>query len=777
MKISGLIMTKNEERCIERCIKSIKPIVDELIVVDTGSTDNTVKIAESLGAAVHHITWQNSFSDARNAAMEYATGEWIVFIDADEYFRKGDERKVRPLLERMRKVKPKEYMRTCRIFLERWDYRAERFAPGSPEHPENSEQPLPRNWFEITSNARILHKGNRFAYVGTVHESYTHKDGSDPLDYYDPNNDIVLYHDGYSDTLFQSKVERNAELLKEELHTAQGMRRALVLNYLGSTYFTLNQPAEALKYFEEFVENPNVTYQNAMQGHIFYIHVLEKLGTDEQGMLKACDKVIGNWPGHPTPLLLRAFQNYRFRRFSDCERDLRETFEKKKSFNFGLEWEISRLEKLYTSAYMIAGDICTARGAADSAYEFYFESCRDALDRRKMAGEAVDFMFVPTDPKLSETPFDKMLISSRYADEQAIIRDLQALIENEADLDLLLGKLRLFRADIVYLTFFDRWNRVHPQQGLHFFMAMTIIGEYGLAVDGLLKRYSSTGEEVYLHPALFAASLGGTAFLQKFKQQAPDAFRGAASALLGEPAELNDAHLPILLKLMENVLAAVPEHEIRKKTEELLTGAYGYEGLFHLGKILSTRLFFSEAGRCYRKVIETAPPEVDRLDAAGALMEMDVASRDFTNFENDMVLSLSCGYSPSLVRQSLIWALGLSDDLQWTGRMAAWLPRIENWEKLYLQNIVPQDKEDRLALEELFKALGVTGSAVSVAVRALLQARFEGRDDFIPEKETADLLAEIRAANTPKPIMTHFSTNNEAPAIVAPAVQMKAEKI
>ena len=86
MKISACVITKNEEKNIARCINSYKDIVDEIILVDTGSTDNTVEIAKSLGAKIYYYEWQNDFSAAKNYALSMAKGDWIIFLDADEFF-------------------------------------------------------------------------------------------------------------------------------------------------------------------------------------------------------------------------------------------------------------------------------------------------------------------------------------------------------------------------------------------------------------------------------------------------------------------------------------------------------------------------------------------------------------------------------------------------------------------------------------------------------------------------------------------------------------------
>lgn len=88
--ISACMIVKNEEALLPTCLNSIKNAVDEIIIVDTGSTDNTVAIAKSFGARVYHHTWNNSFSEARTHSLGYATGDWILQIDADEELEQAD---------------------------------------------------------------------------------------------------------------------------------------------------------------------------------------------------------------------------------------------------------------------------------------------------------------------------------------------------------------------------------------------------------------------------------------------------------------------------------------------------------------------------------------------------------------------------------------------------------------------------------------------------------------------------------------------------------------
>lgn len=93
--ISLCMIVKNEESCLARCLDSVKDCVDEIIIVDTGSTDKTVEIAESYGAKIYHHPWENDFSKHRNQSLSYATGDWIFQLDADEELFAEDGHKLR----------------------------------------------------------------------------------------------------------------------------------------------------------------------------------------------------------------------------------------------------------------------------------------------------------------------------------------------------------------------------------------------------------------------------------------------------------------------------------------------------------------------------------------------------------------------------------------------------------------------------------------------------------------------------------------------------------
>ncbi len=95
MRITATLIARDEEHFLADCLRSIQPLVDEIVVVDTGSRDATPAIARGHGARLHHFAWRDDFSAARNFALDQAGGDWILYIDADERLRPLDRATVK----------------------------------------------------------------------------------------------------------------------------------------------------------------------------------------------------------------------------------------------------------------------------------------------------------------------------------------------------------------------------------------------------------------------------------------------------------------------------------------------------------------------------------------------------------------------------------------------------------------------------------------------------------------------------------------------------------
>ena len=113
--LSLCMIVKNEERHLTRCLLSATPAVDEMIVVDTGSTDRTKDIAKAFGAKVFDFPWTNDFSEARNVSLSKASGDWILVLDADEVISALDYPAIEKIVKK-KAAKPAAYTLVTRNY-------------------------------------------------------------------------------------------------------------------------------------------------------------------------------------------------------------------------------------------------------------------------------------------------------------------------------------------------------------------------------------------------------------------------------------------------------------------------------------------------------------------------------------------------------------------------------------------------------------------------------------------------------------------------------------
>ncbi len=93
--ISLCMIARNEEKYLEQCLNSVKDVADEIIIVDTGSTDRTKEIARKFGAKIFDFKWADDFSAARNESLKHSSKDWVLVLDADEVIEKEDLEKIK----------------------------------------------------------------------------------------------------------------------------------------------------------------------------------------------------------------------------------------------------------------------------------------------------------------------------------------------------------------------------------------------------------------------------------------------------------------------------------------------------------------------------------------------------------------------------------------------------------------------------------------------------------------------------------------------------------
>jgi glycosyltransferase involved in cell wall biosynthesis len=261
--IAAVMIAKDEARCIARCLDSVRPFVDRMLVLDTGSTDATPGLAAAAGAEVHHLPWPNDFAAARNHALALADADWNLSIDADEWITAGGA------LLRKWCQKP---VRLGTVCVHSEEASAAGGAPGTGR----------RNWMP-----RLLPRGVH--YAGRVHEQPVSRLPHQRIE-------LHLAHDGYVGAQVLRKQDRNRPLLLAELQDRPG--DPYLLFQLGKDAEQQGDLAQACGHYAAAYPNvpANVSYRHALV--LRHVNALRKTGRGELAFAVA-DREMANWPDSP----------------------------------------------------------------------------------------------------------------------------------------------------------------------------------------------------------------------------------------------------------------------------------------------------------------------------------------------------------------------------------------------------------------------------------------------------------------------------------------------
>lgn len=275
MRLSQCMIVKNEENNIERALSWGKGIVWEQIVVDTGSTDRTVELAEKMGAKVFYFPWQDDFSAAKNFAVSKASGDWIAFLDADEYFPLKETKKLMSLLERFDK---KGYYAVMTSLLQVRE--GEKIYAGG-------------------SQARLFKRTEGLLYRNRIHEELS-LHGEPILPYAaDATELLAIYHTGYSASDDQSKRkgERNVRLLLMELK--EQPENYHLMCYLGDSYLAGKEPKEAKKWYYRAIKRmpERLNDQDVLSAMTFWkLMIILVDENDERALFELYEKAVRRLP-------------------------------------------------------------------------------------------------------------------------------------------------------------------------------------------------------------------------------------------------------------------------------------------------------------------------------------------------------------------------------------------------------------------------------------------------------------------------------------------------
>lgn len=353
MKLSACVIVKNEADNLPQWLSCMSQVADEMIVVDTGSTDDTVELAEAAGAKVYHFAWCNDFAAAKNYAIEQAAGDWILFLDADEYFTEATLQRLRSDIEGYNKDKLAG-MVWCRLI--------------------NIDKDRDNKIIDTMLQARVFRRLDSIRYRGAVHEQLGNSRGNLRMLV---NNDWQIFHTGYSASNFQQKAARNLILLQERARSAKNQQEKDNLSiYFMDAYNSLGEYEKAIQYARQGLA-AKIRFIG-MEGHLYDVifSAMQKLGKSRQEQLSLLDEAIEQHPEEACFIMEKGYVLWQAKDYLAAEKYLRRGLAMRQEFEAKLAQGKLLTDsslRLLPYVYHALGDMAYKRGDKAKAAELFFQ--------------------------------------------------------------------------------------------------------------------------------------------------------------------------------------------------------------------------------------------------------------------------------------------------------------------------------------------------------------------------------------------------------------------
>ena len=207
--ISLAVIARNEATNLPRLLGAHRGLWDEAVVVDTGSTDDTVDVAAGLGARVDTVAWNDDFSAARNEALARCRGQWILVLDADEHIAAADQSTLRELVAASA---------PAGIILPQWNYADEPGLPGwRPVSEDTAVEADGAAGFIVAHQVRLFPAGPLARYTGRIHETVEPSLLVLGLTLF--TAEIPVHHHGHRESaaVLEARLQRDGRLLRRKL--------------------------------------------------------------------------------------------------------------------------------------------------------------------------------------------------------------------------------------------------------------------------------------------------------------------------------------------------------------------------------------------------------------------------------------------------------------------------------------------------------------------------------------------------------------------------------
>lgn len=610
MKISACMIAKNEEKNIEKCINSYKEIVDEIIVVDTGSKDRTVELAEILGAKVYFFEWINDFAAAKNYALDKAKGDWIIFLDADEYFDSNSIEEIRKILTSLNGTKYSAI--GCKMI-----------------NIDKINDKIIDSFMQV----RIFKNDKRIRYKSSIHESLSKKD--DKLHIISFYNDIQIYHTGYSSNINKEKAKRNLEILLENIKSNGEDKE--YYRYLCDCYFSIEDYENALKYGELHLKSGVKVIGYESRIHKVIIDCMWKLDRSKQDIELKIKEAISIFPGHPNFYCSYAFFLLDERRYGEALNNFLVTLDCNKNYK-GIE--VNLIIGLIHYINFKIGTIYEMKNCYEKALEYYYLS----LNKNKFNKEAFCAAF-------------KIIRKEKLED---IIEFLNSIynINNEKEVQFIIDELIKIKSKSVLLYYTNLWYKKFGHEDSSLTFTLLAEGKFQTSFNIFYKGYVQDYNNSNLVLAIVSAILGEDySNIELLLKSVRPSFKRILRAFMEEESNLYEEDVEDYITVLRELVLFNNLKAVNKYIN--LNNNFKINILSKIAKVLMDNCKYEEALELYEKYNE----EFNIKEAYMAIGYCYYKVKDYQNAYVNLQKAISMGYTDNDVYEYIGWIKEQSGDI------------------------------------------------------------------------------------------------------------------
>lgn len=339
------MIVKNEEKYLQECLESVQNIADEIVLIDTGSNDSTLEIARKFNCKIFNYEWTNNFAAARNFALSKSTGNWILYLDADERISTQSKNEIFNIINTKDKLAVYCNVKSVDNNL------------GFPN---------------LMKYVRLFRNVPKIKFTGAVHEQID--ESLHNLNYKFIDSNIEIIHLGYNISYneIQKKAKRNLEILLSEYEKQPNSYNAF---QIAQTYGMLNEKEKAFQYFNYALDDKRL-YNNYRANALRYnaaIYLEKNLLPDSLNLINEALKLN---PSSPLINLVASKIYLRLRKLNEADKYCRKALIENKKLLSGEKKSTYEI-MVNSSSILYYALTFTYENNLKQSFDFYFNELKN----------------------------------------------------------------------------------------------------------------------------------------------------------------------------------------------------------------------------------------------------------------------------------------------------------------------------------------------------------------------------------------------------------------